>query len=145
MQAIDPGLKNTLVVVTADHDHTLQLNGYAARTGKTEAGKPGVLGLVKDYVDTSKTSKDVDGNPYTIIGFGNGPRRLPTRGPIADADVENADYKQEAVVPMDAASDSETHGGADVFLGAQGLGADNFAGVITNTDVFALIKKAVGL
>jgi alkaline phosphatase len=46
---------------------------------------------------------------------------------------------------MDAASDSETHGGADVFLGAQGLGADNFSGVITNTDVFGLIKKAIGL
>ena len=145
MQAIDPGLKNTLVVVTADHDHTLQLNGYAARTGRTEAGKPGVLGLVKDYVDTSKTSKDVDGNPYTIIGFGNGPRRLATRGPISDAELESKDYRQEAVVPMDAASDSETHGGADVFLGAQGLGADNFSGVITNTDVFGLIKKAVGL
>ena len=40
----DPDLKNTLIVVTADHDHTLVLNGYAARTGKTEAGKPGVLG-----------------------------------------------------------------------------------------------------
>ncbi len=145
MKAIDPGLKNTLVVVTADHDHTLQLNGYAARTGKTEAGKPGVLGLVKDYVDTSKTSKDVDGNPYTIIGFGNGPRRLSSRGPIGDAELEGKDYKQEAVVPMDAASDSETHGGADVFLGAQGLGAENFSGVITNTDVFGLIRKAVGL
>ena len=145
MKAIDPGLKNTLVVVTADHDHTLQLNGYAARTGKTEAGKPGVLGLVKDYVDTSKTSKDVDGNPYTIIGFGNGPRRLSSRGPIGDAELEGKDYRQEAVVPMDAASDSETHGGADVFLGAQGLGAENFSGVITNTDVFGLIRKAVGL
>ncbi|MFM9922182.1 alkaline phosphatase [Variovorax sp. H27-G14] len=145
MQAIDPGLKNTLVVVTADHDHTLQLNGYAARTGKTEAGKPGVLGLVKDYVDTSKTSKDVDGNPYTIIGFGNGPSRMATRGAIDSTALESKDYKQEAVVPMDPTSDSETHGGADVFLGAQGLGADNFSGVITNTDVFALIKKAVGL
>ena len=137
---IDPGLKNTLVVVTADHDHTLQLNGYAARTGK-----PGVLGLVNDYVDTSKTTKDVDGNPYTIIGFGNGPARLATRGAIDSTALERKDYRQEAVVPMDAASDSETHGGADVFLGAQGLGAESFSGVITNTDVFGLVKKAVGL
>ncbi|QNK65064.1 alkaline phosphatase [Variovorax sp. PAMC26660] len=145
MQAIDPGLKNTLVVVTADHDHTLQLNGYAARTGKTEAGKPGVLGLVKDYVDNSKTSKDVNGMPYTIIGFGNGPSRKARDVAIIESDLEKPGYQQEAVVPMDANSDSETHGGADVFLGAQGLGADNFSGVITNTDVFGLIKKAVGL
>ena len=84
MQKVDPGLKNTLVVVTADHDHTLNLTGYARRTGKTEAGKPGVLGLVKNYVD-GKASSDVDGNPYTIIGFGNGPSRLATRGAISDS------------------------------------------------------------
>jgi len=43
----DPELKNTLIVVTADHDHTLVLNGYAKRTGKTSATNPGVLGVVK--------------------------------------------------------------------------------------------------
>lgn len=145
MKQIDPELKNTLIVVTADHDHTMHLNGYAARTGKTEAGKPGVLGLVKDYITVGKASTDVGGNPYTIIGFGTGPRRLPTRGPISDAELESKDYKQESVVPTDPASDSETHGGADVFLGAQGQGAEAFAGTLTNTDVFGLIKKAVGL
>ena len=140
MQKVDPGLKNTLVVVTADHDHTLNLNGYARRTGKTEAGKPGVLGLVKNYVD-GKASSDVDGNPYTIIGFGNGPGRLATRGAISDSALESKDYLQEAVVPLA----SETHGGADVFLGAQGMGADSFSGVIENTDVFKLIKKSLSL
>ena len=140
MQKVDPGLKNTLVVVTADHDHTLNLNGYARRTGKTEAGKPGVLGLVKNYVD-GKASSDVDGNPYTIIGFGNGPSRLATRGAISDSALESKDYLQEAVVPLT----SETHGGADVFLGAQGMGADSFSGVIENTDVFKLIKKSLSL
>ena len=140
MKVIDPDLKNTLIVVTADHDHTLQMNGYAKRTGKTEAGKPGVLGLVKNYVDGA-SSKDVDGNPYTILGFGNGPRRLATRGPIDSTELESADYLQEAVVQMG----SETHGGGDVFLGAQGQGADTFAGSLTNNEVFGLIKKAAGL
>ena len=140
MQAVDPGLKNTLIVVTADHDHTLQMNGYAARTGKTEPGKPGVLGLVKNYVN-GKASADVDGNPYTILGFGNGPRRLATRGPIDAASLESPDFLQEAVVPLS----TETHGGGDVFLGAQGLGAENFSGSLTNNEVFGLIKKSIGL
>jgi alkaline phosphatase len=140
MQAIDPGLANTLIVVTADHDHTLQMNGYAKRTGKTEAGKPGVLGLVNNYVD-GVPSKDVDGNPYTILGFGNGPRRLATRGPIDSSALENVEFLQEAVVPLA----TETHGGGDVFLGAQGLGAETFAGSLTNNEVFGLIKKAIGL
>ncbi|GGH51617.1 alkaline phosphatase [Comamonas phosphati] len=140
MQSIDPGLKNTLIVVTADHDHTLQMNGYAARTGPTQPGKPGVLGLVNNYVD-GKPSTDVDGNPYTVLGFGTGPNRKATRGPITAAELESPDYLQEAVVP----TSSETHGGADVFLGATGLGAENFSGVLTNNEVFGLIKKSIGL
>ena len=45
----DPELKNTLIVITADHDHTLILNGYAKRTGKYVQGQEtSVLGLVKN-------------------------------------------------------------------------------------------------
>lgn len=40
---------------------------------------------------------------------------------------------------------SETHGGTDVFLGAAGVGADKFSGIMNNVDVFGLIKTAVGL
>ncbi len=138
MEKVDPGLKNTLIVVTADHDHTLNLNGYARRTGKTETGKPGILGVVKNYVN-GKESTDVDGNPYTILGFGNGPRRVATRGPITDAELENRNFLQEAVIPLA----SETHGGGDVFLGAAGMGANTFTGVIENTDVFKLIRTSI--
>jgi alkaline phosphatase len=142
MKVNDPDLKNTLIVVTADHDHTLVLNGYAARTGKTTSSNPGVLGLLKNFVNNA-FSLDSGGNPFTIIGFGNGENRPATRTALTDAQVADKTYHQEAVVPM--AAGSETHGGTDVFLGAIGLGAENFTGIITNTDVFGLIRKSVGL
>ena len=142
----DPDLKNTLIVVTADHDHTLVLNGYAKRTGKTTAANAGVLGVVKNYV-TGVVDKDLDGAPYSIIGFGNGENRTQgNRSSMASMDdsVTGANtYHQEAVVRM--AVGGETHGGADVFLGAIGKGAENFTGTIDNTKVFSLVKTASGL
>ncbi|WP_426104214.1 alkaline phosphatase [Massilia sp. TSP1-1-2] len=145
MQAIDPGLKNTLIVVTADHDHTLLLNGYARRTGKTTPTEPGVLGLVR-RVDNGKVRVDVDGAPFTIIGFGTGESRVQGKRAAAplltDAIVTADDYHQQAVVRT--AAGDETHGGSDVFLGAIGAGADAFHGAIDNTRVFELIKAAGG-
>ena len=142
----DPDLKNTLIVVTADHDHTLVLNGYAKRTGKTTAGNAGVLGVVKNYV-TGAVDKDLDGAPYSIIGFGNGENRTQgNRSSMTSLDesVTSANtYHQEAVVRV--AVGSETHGGTDVFLGAIGKGAENFTGTIDNTKVFSLVKTASGL
>ena len=142
----DPDLKNTLVVVTADHDHTLVLNGYAQRTGKTAAGKPGVLGLLKN-VTSGLLEKDLDGAPYTIIGFGNGENRTQaSRAGMASLDdntVGANTYHQEAVIRVSAGN--ETHGGTDVFLGAIGKGAENFLGTIDNTKVFSLVKAAVDL
>ena len=142
MKVSDPDLKNTLIVVTADHDHTLVLNGYAARTGKTTSSNPGVLGLLKNFVNNA-FSLDSGGNPFTIIGFGNGESRPAIRAALTDAQVADKTYHQEAAIPV--AAGSETHGGTDVFLGAIGLGAENFTGIITNTDVFGLIRKSVGL
>ena len=142
MKAIDPELKNTLIVVTADHDHTLVLNGYAARTGKTTDTNPGILGLMRNYFDGS-IATDSGGNPFTIIGFGNGENRPMLRTALTDAQVFDKNYHQEAAIPT--AVGSETHGGADVFFGAIGRGADSFGGVIDNTAIFGLIRKAVGL
>ena len=142
MQLIDPGLKNTLIVVTADHDHTLVLNGYAALTGKTTESSPGVLGLLRNYFDNA-LALDKDKNPFTIIGFGNGENRPATRGALTDVQVGDKSYHQEAAIPT--AAGAETHGGADVFLGAIGAGAESFAGVMDNTAVFGLIRKAAGL
>ncbi|MGZ8288147.1 MAG: alkaline phosphatase [Telluria sp.] len=146
MQAIDPGLKNTLIVATADHDHTLLLNGYAKRTGKTTETEPGVLGLLKQVAD-GKPRKDLDGAPFTIIGFGTGENRVrgsrAAKAGLTDAIVTADDYHQEAVVRM--APGYGTHGGTDVYLGAIGAGAENFHGTIDNTRVFHIIKAAAGL
>jgi alkaline phosphatase len=145
MRVLDPGLKNTLIVVTADHDHTLLLNGYARRTGKTTATEPGVLGLVR-RVDNGELRVDVEGAPFTIIGFGTGENRTQgKRGAaprLTDAIVTADDYRQEAVIR--SASGDETHGGSDVFLGAIGARAATFHGTIDNTRVFELIKDAAG-
>nr|WP_315249175.1 alkaline phosphatase [uncultured Duganella sp.] len=142
----DPTLANTLIVVTADHDHTLVLNGYAKRTGKTTTASAGVLGVVKNYV-TGAVDKDLDGAPYPIIGFGNGENRVQgSRSSQASLDesVTGANlYHQEAVIRMGAGG--ETHGGTDVFLGAIGKGSETFTGTIDNTKVFSLVKTAAGL
>ena len=145
MRSIDPGLKNTLIVTTADHDHTLHLNGYARRTGKTTATEPGVLGLVQ-RVATGQPQLDLDGMPFTIIGFGTGEKRVNAArsgAPALTNAAAGADgYRQEAVVRT--APGDETHGGTDVYLGAIGAGAHSFHGTIDNTRVFELIKAAAG-
>jgi len=145
MEALDPGLKNTLVVATADHDHTLLLNGYAVRTGKTTPTNPGVLGLVRNLDGTP--ALDREGRPYTIIGFGTGENRTGgsrgTKPALTDEMVTRDDYHQEAVVRT--RTGAETHGGADVYLGAAGAGSELFRGTIDNTRVFSLIKTAAGL
>ncbi len=143
----DPTLANTLIVVTADHDHTLVMNGYAARTGPTTDANPGILGLMRDFTDPTKPALDADGMPFTNLVFGNGENRINTARSamtaLTDAAVYDKNYHQEAVVQMP--SGGETHGGADVFLGAMGLNADTFHGVMDNTRVFALVKAAAGL
>jgi len=143
VQKVDPGLKHTLIVATADHDHTLLINGYSPRSGPTTPDKPGVLGLVRSLPD-GKIKLDKDGAPYAILGFGTGEHRVQgsraAQSGLTDAIVSGDDYHQEAAVRMT----SETHGGADVYLGAAGAGAELFRGTIDNTRVFTLIKEAAG-
>ena len=145
MNKLDPGLKNTLIVATADHDHTLLINGYSPRTGKTTPTNPGILGLVRSLPD-GKVRLDKDGAPFTILGFGTGEHRIQGSRKdvkLTDEIAAGDDYHQEAVVRTRPGS--ETHGGADVYLGAAGANAELFRGTIDNTRVFDLIKTAAGL
>jgi alkaline phosphatase len=133
MRQRDPGLEHTLIVVTADHDHTMVMNGYPKR------GNP-ILGIVRDYA-TGQPAIDADGKTYTTLVYGGGPNRQEVRSDVEDARAQALDYRQEAGVRLPG----EGHGGGDVKLYAAGAGAAPFKGTMENTRVFALMKAAAGL
>lgn len=132
-------LANTLIVVTADHDHTMAFNGYS-HLGNN------ILGKTTDY-RTKNLAKDVDGKPYTTLVFGNGgaaAQRKDVRDDLTNVDTAfNKEYLQEVGVMLGSVG-SETHGGGDVMLFAKGAGSANFKGTIDNTKVYTLLKKAFG-
>ncbi|KKW68257.1 alkaline phosphatase [Lampropedia cohaerens] len=154
MEERDPGLANTLVVVTADHDHAIAFNGY------TKIGNP-ILGLVHDYT-TGEVVKAADGKPYTTLVFGNGgrapegavnpedgdafisPSRSAERQDLSNADTTADNFLQEVGVPLGTPG-AETHGGGDVMLYAGGAGARHFRGTYDNTKVFEKVRAAAGL
>jgi len=133
MRQLDPGLDHTLIVVTADHDHTMVMNGYPKR------GNP-ILGIVHDYA-TGQPALDADGKTYTTLVYGGGPNRRETRVDVDDARAQAPDYHQETAVRLPG----EGHGGGDVKLYAAGARAASFKGTIENTRVFELMKAAAGL
>jgi alkaline phosphatase len=130
----DPTLANTLIVVTADHDHTMTYNGYG------KIGNP-ILDINRSYTN-GQDSLDKNGINYTTLVFGNGPNRVngAVRTTLTTATVTADNYLQEAGVRMGAGS--ETHGGGDVLLFATGAGAQNFKGTMDNTQVFTIVRNA---
>ncbi|RMF66351.1 MAG: alkaline phosphatase [Alphaproteobacteria bacterium] len=134
---VDPA--DTLVLVTADHSHTLTIAGYPPR------GNP-ILGLSRRIRPDADSHHPValaaDGRPYTTLGYLNGPgagRQLPANA--RDAEVQDPDYRQEAAIPLRA----ETHSGEDVPLYATGPGARLARGVMEQNAVYHLMRTALGI
>jgi alkaline phosphatase len=153
-------LEKTLVVVTADHDHTLTMGGYTVR------GNP-ILGLVVmpgADDEPPHIARDLLGQPYTTLGYQNGPGytgasesqpegpkqllHAPTavsgiregRPDLEPVDVTDPRYLQEAAIPLQR----ETHAGHDVPLYAGGPGAWRFDGVQEQSYVYRAIALALG-
>lgn len=101
--------EETLIVVTADHAHTMSFSGYPQR-GQEIVGLAG-------YDDM--------GYAYTTLMYANGPGYNDTRINITADDIRDWEYTQLATVPRD----SETHGGDDVAIYAIGPMAHLFHGL----------------
>ena len=157
-------LDDTLVIVTADHGHTLSFSGYPTR------GNP-ILGKVvtndrKTGAPATEPMKDGLGRPFTTLSYANGPgyeyaasaqqplgpKRFPhfpvpgTWKPgaapppdLADVDTTAPNHLQSATVPMIA----ETHGGQDVGVYAGGPGSELFRGTVEQHYIYHAIVDAL--
>lgn len=124
--------QDTLVLVTADHSHTLAISGYPDR------GNP-ILGVAA--VD-GQPILAADGKAYTTLGYANGPgaqTETPRADPAAN-DTAALDYRQQALVPTQA----ETHAGEDVVVRASGPMAHLFKGTIEQHSIYHIMEKALG-
>uniref|UniRef100_A0A182WJL0 Alkaline phosphatase n=1 Tax=Anopheles minimus TaxID=112268 RepID=A0A182WJL0_9DIPT len=120
---------DTLLVVTADHSHTMTLSGYAARGND-------ILGLNSQISDGDK-------KPYTTLSYANGPGG-PQPGPqgqrpnITESMIKDQEFQFPKVVPMKY----ETHGGDDVALFAYGPWSHLFGGMYEQNVIPHLIGYA---
>ena len=123
-------LNETLIIATADHSHTLTINGYPER------GNP-ILGLAA--WDGEPLMGD-DGKPYTTLQFANGPGALKDelRADLTNVDTTDVDFLQPALVPLP----SETHGGEDLGIYAIGPWAHLFQGTVEQNYIFHVMNHA---
>ncbi|MEL7487131.1 MAG: alkaline phosphatase [Pseudomonadota bacterium] len=137
--------RDTLIIATADHGHTLAFQGYPVKGNN-------ILGLANAFFSRppagANTALAGDGKPYTTLSYANGPgsvfvgddwkegRPAPTAEEVADVN-----YRQQAIIP----SPSETHGGQDVTIYADGPHAYLFDGVVEQNYVFHVIYEAMRL
>lgn len=107
------------IYVTADHDHTMVIAGYAP---------------VESDVFT-QAGTDTEGRAYTALLYANGPSARPGRWQrVTSSTVGSASFRERAGIPLHR----ETHGGMDVPLfifGPEG-GERPPAASIDNTEVF---------
>lgn len=156
MRRTDPS--DTLIIVTADHSHTLHMAGYPKR------GNP-ILGKVVGLGDADGDyARDALGRSYTTLGYANGPghpgpsasqgpgpKRFPHSGirfretangrpNLDEVDTTAPDYLQESAIPIP----EETHGGEDVAIYARGPQAHLIRGVLEQNVIYHVMAEALG-
>jgi alkaline phosphatase len=121
--------KKTLMIVTADHSHTMTMSGYPERGTN-------ILGFA---------GKDMNQLPYTTLSYANGPGHKPPvtlskpRADLTQVDTADDKYLQEAMIDLTI----ETHGGEDVPVYAAGPGSQWVKGVMEQNVIFHIMKSAL--
>jgi len=123
---------DTLIVVTADHSHTLTVGGYSDR------GNP-ITGLAPTHEDPDIAN---DGKPYTTLLYGTGPGWQgdleDSRDDLAGVDIFDKEYIQQSAVPKDSA----THAGEDVMIFARGPMSHLYHGVHEQSYIPHVVRYA---
>ncbi len=149
---------DTLIIVTADHSHTLNFVGYPVR------GNP-ILGKVRGMGGEDDTpgdfARDGTGQMFTTLTYANGPGNTgasnqqpagpkrflhapsgfePVEGrpDLSQVDTGHPDYLQESLVPLK----SESHGGEDVGIWASGPGSEAVRGTVEQNTIYHFIVQA---
>ena len=127
VESSDPA--QTLILVTADHSHTLTISGYSDR------GNP-ILG----HAATGGVPlRDALQRPYTTLSYANGPGFRSVE--VEEEDPASPDYRQPATWPLA----SETHAGEDVPAYATGPGAERLRGVLEQNALHGVLRAALPL
>ncbi|CAB0018332.1 unnamed protein product [Nesidiocoris tenuis] len=108
--------EETLIIVTADHAHTLSFSGYPSRGSD-------ILGVAG--------RSSIDKMPYLTLGYSNGPNYWRHNISVDSNDIHSANYTYPAGVPMA----SETHGGEDVPIYASGPWSHLFSKTIDQIQI----------
>ncbi|MBC7506399.1 MAG: alkaline phosphatase [Sandarakinorhabdus sp.] len=132
-------LDETLVLVTADHSHTLTISGYPERGND-------ILGFIKNakggeggpMVSKEGWALDDRGQPMTTLNYANGPFiSLGLSRLLPPTDKNYLANKQHG-------TESESHGGEDVALFADGPRGNLVGGVIEQNVIFHIVAEALG-
>lgn len=161
-------LRDTLIIVSADHSHVFNIAGYPMRPkaelpysitsndpGFENPAGNGILDVVYDLTAGGSVAAATDRNgvPYTVLGYLNGPGyragvrqdprvdTFPGRGGVPTTGPDHPAYFQESAVPLG----SETHSGEDVAIYAVGPGAELVRGTVKNTHIYHVMKAALRL
>jgi len=138
---------DTLIIVTADHEHGIAFNGYCGR-GTPIDGL--CMGIASGQIEhTGVPELAADGKPYPVIAYANGAGSVlveqedgtysGSRPDLTQEDAQDIDYLQQALVPMS----SETHAGVDVAAWAKGPWAHLLTGTVEQNYIFHVMNQAV--